>query len=98
MSSNEYPIHPSYKAVCEEHQKQLALAFGFLDMSSPEAQYKIITEVRAAAEEHAKSLSIPKTICTKQQVCGGPKNVIIGTTVFRPVGSENETLPVILFW
>jgi acetyl esterase len=98
MSFTEYPIHPTYKAVCEEHQKQVALAFQVMDVTSPESQYNMITEVRTAAEVFAKNYPIPETIRTKQQVFGGPKNVIIGTTVFRPMGSEEEILPVILLW
>lgn len=98
MSSTVHPIHPIYKAYCDTHQKQLAEAFKHLDLSSPESQYHAITEIRAAAEEFALRVPLPETLRSQQQMFGGPGNVKVGTTIFRPIGSEKEVLPVILFW
>jgi acetyl esterase len=96
-----HPIHPIYQSVCDEHKKQLALAFEAQQASNteitPEVQYKMITEVRRAADEFAKKFPVPETIQAKQEVFGGPKKLKVGTTVFRPVSTENEILPVILY-
>jgi acetyl esterase len=94
-----HPIHPIYQKVCDEHKKKLALAFQAQPNTevTPEIQYKMITEVRQAADEFAKKFSVPETIRKKQEVFGGPKHLKIGTTVFKPVGTENEILPVILY-
>lgn len=97
MNSTAHPIHPIYKAFCETHQKQLAEAFKHLDLSSPESQYQAITEIRAAAEEFALRVPLPEVLRSQQLMSGGPENVKVGTTIFRPIGSEKEVLPVILF-
>lgn len=95
----KHPIHPIYQAFCDDHKTQLAAAFQLMgsDTPSPEQKYHIITELRAVADEFAKKVPIPKTLQSKQEVVGGPKKLKIGTTVFRPVGTENEVLPVILY-
>ncbi|GAA5816002.1 hypothetical protein MFLAVUS_009523 [Mucor flavus] len=95
---NVYPIHSIYKEVCQEHQKQLALMhLKTSAVSTPESEYETITEIRAAADEFALKFPIPETLRTKQEVFGGPKNVKIITTIFRPLGSENKVLPIIIF-
>lgn len=96
---NVYPIHPVYKEICQEHQKQLAhmyLKTGAV--STPESEYEAITEIRAAADEYALKFPIPETLRKKLEVHGGPKNVKVITTVFRPLGSENKVLPIIILW
>ncbi|CAO0802668.1 unnamed protein product [Mucor circinelloides] len=95
----KHPIHPVYQAFCDDHKTQLAAAFQLMgsDTPTPEKKYQIITELRTVADEFAKKVPIPETLRSKQEVVGGPKNLKIGTTVFRPVGSENEVLPVILY-
>ncbi|KAI7897600.1 Alpha/Beta hydrolase protein [Cokeromyces recurvatus] len=49
------------------------------------------------ADEFAKRVPVPETITFKQEVFGGPKNLKVGTTVFKPLNTENEILPVILY-
>lgn len=94
-----YPIHPLYKAVCQRHAKELSLMYLKSGaVATPESEYQAITEVRAAADEFALKHPVPDTLRSKQQVSGGPKNLKINTTIFRPLGSENKILPVILFW
>lgn len=96
---NVYPIHRIYKEVCQEHQKQFALMhLKTSAVSTPESEYEAITEIRAAADEFALKFSIPDTLRTKQEVFGGPKNVKIITTIFRPLGSKNKVLPIIILW
>lgn len=96
----KHPIHPIYQAFCDDHKIQLAAAFQLMGIGgvTSEKQYEVITELRAAADEFAKKVPVPETLQSKQEVMGGPKHLKIGTTVFRPVGTENEVLPVILFW
>lgn len=98
MNSNVHPIHPIYKAFCHAHQEQTAKFLENQDLSTPESQYETITQIRAVAEEFALRVPLPETIRTQQQMFGGPKNVNVGTTIFRPIGSENEILSVILYW
>lgn len=96
---NVYPIHPIYKEVCQEHQKQLALMYLKTGaVATPESEYEAIVEIRAAADEYALKFPLPETIRSKRNIRGGPKNIKVVTTVFRPLGSENKVLPVILLW
>ncbi|KAI8636851.1 alpha/beta hydrolase fold-domain-containing protein [Parasitella parasitica] len=100
IPNTKHPIHPVYQAVCDEHKAQIAAAFQLMggDNASPEKHYQVITELRAAADEFAKRVPLPETCRSRQEVFGGPNNIKIGTTVFRPVGSENEVLPVTLYF
>ncbi|KAI9477888.1 MAG: Alpha/Beta hydrolase protein [Benjaminiella poitrasii] len=95
-----HPIHPIYQAVCDDHKKQLMAAMAEMggQEPTPEKQYQVITQLRAVADEFAKRVPVPETLQTKQEVVGGPKNLKIGTTVFRPLGTENDVLPVILYF
>lgn len=94
--TTKHPIHPIYQAVCDDHMTQLAAAATELN-TTPEKQYQLITDLRHVADEFAKRVPLPETIRAKQQVFGGPKKMRVGTTVFRPLGSEDEILPVILY-
>jgi hypothetical protein len=60
--ANVYPIHPVYKAICDEHQKQAAAAYqqmGILTEEdlTPGLIYNLITETRALAD--ALALNVP---------------------------------------
>lgn len=93
-----YPIHPLYKEVCQRHAKELALMYLKAGaVATPESEYQAITEVRVAADEFAHKYSVPETCRTQQQVVG-PNNVKVNTTIFRPIGSQDKVLPVILYW
>lgn len=94
--TTKHPIHPIYQAVCDEHMKQLLAAQSEMN-TTPEKQYQMITDLRLVADEFAKRVPLPETLRTKQEVFGGPKKMRVGTTVFRPLGSEEEILPVILY-
>ncbi|CEP18512.1 hypothetical protein [Parasitella parasitica] len=99
IPDTKHPIHPVYQAVCDDHKAQIAAAFQLMggDSGSPEKEYQVITELRIVADEFAKKVPLPDTLQSKQEVIGGPQDLKIGTTVFRPVGSENEVLPVVLY-
>jgi acetyl esterase len=66
--------------------------------STLEEKYTAILGGRAATDKLVKQASLPDTLFNKLEVFGDLDNLKVSTTIFRPVGSENEVLPVILYW
>lgn len=99
LPTNEYPIHPIYKEVCQEHQKQLALMYLKTGgVSTPESEYEAITEVRSAADDFSRQFPISETLRSQHIIPNAPRNIKLAVTIFRPLGSKKKILPVIILW
>ncbi|KAI8876443.1 hypothetical protein K501DRAFT_262138 [Backusella circina FSU 941] len=72
-----------------------ALYQGF-ENSTEEQRYQGILELRAAADGVARQLPLPETIRTEYTWPVGAADSV-KVTVFRPLGSEDEMLPIVLY-
>jgi acetyl esterase len=97
-SESTLPLHPAYHQICEQSKKVNEEIFKKMEGATEEQKYQTIVQIRANSNLIASKLVLPETIRTEQEVFGGPNNVKVATTIFRPVGSENEVLPAVIFW
>lgn len=94
----KFPIHPLYQGICDINKQYTEKIFRELEDATPEKRYETYQKIRAASDAAAANLVVPQTLRSEHRVCGGPDNIEVSTTLFRPLDTENEVLPVIVFW
>jgi acetyl esterase len=92
----QYPIHPIYQKFCQDYLEQMTALYQGFENSTEEQMYQGILEIRAAADGVARQIPTPETLREEYTWPVGSRNVKV--TVFRPLGSENEELPIVLYW
>lgn len=97
-SSTTFPLHPAYQEIARQYKATTEEVFKKFVTGTEEEKLATINQIRANSNLIASKLDLPETIRTEKEISGGPDNVKVKTTIFRPVGSENEVLPVLIYW
>jgi acetyl esterase len=97
-ASKKFPVHPPYQDICDLNKQYTEQVFKKLEGATTEERYQTYLKIRAASDAAASKLVVPQTLRSEHEICGGPDNLKVSTTLFRPLDSENEILPVIIFW
>jgi acetyl esterase len=92
------PIHPFYKQECIRAAGQSPILLKVLANAMETKDYSQIQAFRAAGDEQLSKIPLPDIIKTTKEVIGGPEGIKLKLVIYRPVGSEDEVLPIILFF
>jgi acetyl esterase len=92
------PIHPVYKVACDESRKRSPILVKVVSEALETKDYSQIQAFRAAGDEQLSKIPLPDIIKTTKEVIGGPEGIKLKLVIYRPVGSEDEVLPIILFF
>ncbi|KAI8875153.1 hypothetical protein K501DRAFT_338867 [Backusella circina FSU 941] len=92
------PIHPIYKQECDRSELQSPILLGVIANAMETKDYSQIQALRAAGDEQLSKIPLPDIIKTTKEVTGGPDNVNVKLVIYRPIGSEDEILPIILYF
>ncbi|KAI8878695.1 hypothetical protein K501DRAFT_277256 [Backusella circina FSU 941] len=89
-------IHPIYDAVCdkmlsENHIFQKALEEAISNNT------ELLEKVRQMGDLGQPGISIRETLKVRREISGGPDDIKVHISIHRPVGSENEVLPIMIF-
>jgi acetyl esterase len=96
MTPVKRPIHPIYNEICEERSRQSAAVAKILEDPTPEKLYQFILKLRERQDELSSAFPLPETIRTTKEITHN--NITVKVTIFRPLGTENQVLPVLVFW
>ncbi|KAI8875154.1 hypothetical protein K501DRAFT_338868 [Backusella circina FSU 941] len=97
MSEKKSPLHKIYKAASEQSKDITSGSIDILVSALESKDWRIIQNLRASMEKQLSGIPLPDIIRSTQEVTGGPENIKVNITILRPVGSENEVLPIMLY-
>jgi acetyl esterase len=89
-------LHPAYDVACNEiipenDPFQNALREALNNNLEP------LKKIRGLEEKGHPDLSLRETLKVKREISGGPENIKVNISIYRPVGSENEILPIMIY-
>lgn len=84
---NKVPAHPIYQAAFDAYK-----AAGFSLSAEDYHATRVALSARSLPEE-----AYPATIVEEKVITAGPDNSSVTLTIVRPSGSENETLPALIY-
>ncbi|KAI8048615.1 alpha/beta hydrolase fold-domain-containing protein [Gilbertella persicaria] len=93
-----YHIHPIYKEKCRIIQQKSEAALETMKNATPEERLQLLIQKRADDDVQARKLIMPATEQIKLEISGGPNHLKVKTVIFRPPGTQDNVLPVILYY
>jgi acetyl esterase len=97
MSDKKSPLYKAYKIASEQSKHFTPGYVKTLKHAVESKDWSIIQNLRLSMEKQLSSIPLPDIIRSTQEVTGGPDNTKVKLTILRPVGSESEVLPIILY-
>jgi hypothetical protein len=88
------PIHPAYAEISDAYsEKSSFMTQVFQDIK--ENNFEKLHFVRKIGDESTSKLELPNVIRYQKQI-PGPNDSTVNLTIFRPPGTEDQVLPIII--
>jgi hypothetical protein len=88
------PIHPTYAEFADAYnEKSPFMTQAFQDVK--ENNFEKLHFVRKSGDAFFSKLELPNVVRYQKQI-PGPNDSIVNLTIFRPPGTEDQVLPIII--